>query len=224
MRTIVYIDGYNLFYGCLKHSDDKWLDLVQLFTAIIHAQNPDSSLSEVKFFTADIRAKLATHGQEAQHAQANYHRALELLYPDKIKIIKGYYSAEKASLLAFQNPPDKSSRVDVWKLEEKQTDVNLALEAYRDAARNHAEQFVFVSNDTDIATSLRLIREDFGEHLKIGVILPIRKSVSGRPGNNQLSQFADWTRTTITDEELACNQLPAKIPTKKKPIIKPGYW
>lgn len=224
MRTIVYIDGYNLFYGCLKHSSDKWLDIVRLFKTIIHAQNPDSVLTEVKFFTADIRAKLATHGQDAQHAQANYHRALELLYPGIIKIVKGYYSAEKANLLAFQNPPDKSNRVAVWKLEEKQTDVNLALEAYRDAARNHAEQFVFVSNDTDIATSLRLIRQDFNEHVKIGVILPIRKSVSGRPGNTQLSQFADWTRTSITDDELSNHHLPAKIPTKKKPILKPGYW
>jgi hypothetical protein len=34
METIVYIDGYNLFYGCLKHTKDKWLDLHTLFYAI----------------------------------------------------------------------------------------------------------------------------------------------------------------------------------------------
>jgi len=27
LRTRVYIDGYNLYYGCLKNSPDKWLDV-----------------------------------------------------------------------------------------------------------------------------------------------------------------------------------------------------
>ena len=40
-----------------------------------------------------------------------------------IKIIKGYYSLEQARLLEYVQPPDKSRRVDVWRLEEKQTDV-----------------------------------------------------------------------------------------------------
>lgn len=31
MDTIIYIDGYNLFYGCLKHTSFKWLDLHKLF-------------------------------------------------------------------------------------------------------------------------------------------------------------------------------------------------
>ncbi len=32
METTIYIDGYNLYYGCLKYSPYKWLDLVELFT------------------------------------------------------------------------------------------------------------------------------------------------------------------------------------------------
>ena len=31
MRTRVYIDGYNLYYGCLKGTAFKWLDLLALF-------------------------------------------------------------------------------------------------------------------------------------------------------------------------------------------------
>ena len=30
-RTRVYIDGYNLYYGCLKGTPHKWLDLLSLF-------------------------------------------------------------------------------------------------------------------------------------------------------------------------------------------------
>jgi len=46
--------------------------------------------TEIKFFTADIKAKIATHGQDANEAQQSYHRALEKCYPDTIEIIKGY--------------------------------------------------------------------------------------------------------------------------------------
>ena len=31
MRTVVYVDGYNLYYGLLRNTTLKWLDLVALF-------------------------------------------------------------------------------------------------------------------------------------------------------------------------------------------------
>ena len=111
----------------------------------------------------------------------------------------------------------------MWRLEEKQTDVNIALTAYRDAIQNKAQQVVFVSNDTDLEPALRALREDLGDAVTIGVIIPIRKD-SRRPKNQSLSQYADWTRSYITDDELADSRLPNKVPTKKKPILKPEYW
>lgn len=226
LKSIIYIDGYNLFYGCLKHSGDKWLDLHELFfERILRSQNPASELVGIKFFTADIKAKVASNGDAAMAAQNAYHRALCTLYGDKLTIIKGYYSLEKARLLAYRKPPDKEHRVDVWRLEEKQSDVRMALEGYRDAARGTAEQLIFVSNDTDLAPALEAIREDFGNRHEIGVILPIRKSEKHhRPGNEQLSRHANWTRSHILPEELSCSQLPEKVPTNKKPILKPEYW
>ena len=224
MRTNVYIDGYNLFYGCLKHSNDKWLDLYHLFAnRIIHAQDPNAIVDTVYFFTADIESKVSTMGANAQQAQHAYHRALQKKYPNHIKIIKGYYAFEKGNMLRYKQPPDKSDRVEVWRLEEKQTDVNIALTAYRDATQNKAQQVVFVSNDTDLEPALRALKEDMGNAVTIGVIIPIRKD-SRRPKNQSLGQYADWTRSYITDDELADSHLPDKVPTKKKPILKPEYW
>lgn len=227
MKTIIYVDGYNLFYGCLKHTSDKWLDLYRLFSTILRVQQPATELVKIKFFTADIRAKVASHGQQAMIAQQNYHRALTTLYPDTIEVLKGFYSLEPAHLLAFQSPPDKSKRVPVWKLEEKQTDVNIALTAYRDATRSNVDQLVFVSNDTDLEPALAAIRADFGTRHTMGLILPMRKTAAGdhqRSGNKRLSDLCNWMRRYITDEELAAAQLPAMIPTHKKPIYKPDYW
>lgn len=31
LRTRIYIDGYNFYYGCLRGTPYKWLDLLPLF-------------------------------------------------------------------------------------------------------------------------------------------------------------------------------------------------
>ncbi len=204
------------------------MDIHKLFfEQILIPQTPQTKLVSIKYFTADIKAKVAPRGQTSWIAQQTYLRALQILYPQKICIIKGYYSLEKAKLLAYQQPLDKEQRLDVWKLEEKQTDVNIALEAYRDASKGNAEQLVFVTNDSDIAPVLEAIREDFSDKLKIGVVFPIRTSIdkgTHRPANKQLSRLADWTRRHITDKELAASHLPNQVPTRKRPIGKPEYW
>ena len=227
MRTNIYIDGYNLYYGLLKHTEYKWLDIHKLFEHILKIQSPEYSINRIKYFTADIKSKVASHGQAAQQAQNNYNRALELLHPEQIEIIKGYYSLDYANLPKYQKPPDKSQRVAVWRLEEKQTDVNIALNMYRDVMRGDCEQIILVSNDTDLEPALDTIRQDKGDSVQIGIIIPIKKQEPGkshRPANQRLSQYADWTRHHIMDEELTQSQLPLKIPTNKKPIFKPEYW
>ena len=78
MRTIVYVDGYNLFYSLLKNSNYKWLDLYSLFQKqILHTQDPNTDLICIKYYTANIKAKFASHGALASEAQQRYHRALE---------------------------------------------------------------------------------------------------------------------------------------------------
>ena len=225
MKTTVYVDGYNLFYGCLQHGPYKWLDVHTLFARIVHEQTPSATIACVKYFTAPIRSKVASRGNAAMAAQQAYHRALKIRHPDCIEIIEGYYALEKANLLAYQQPPDKNHRVEVWKLEEKQTDVSIALGAYRDASAGRAEQLVFVSNDSDLVPALQALRDDFGDRHAIGLVMPMRKKDRPqRPGNDNLSQLADWTRRYILDDELAASQLPDMIPTRRKPIRRPEYW
>jgi uncharacterized LabA/DUF88 family protein len=228
VKTIVYVDGYNLYYGCLKYTPYKWLDLYKLFSQyILKIQSPQSTLEKVKFFTAPIKAKIASHGHDAMLAQERYHRALTTLYPETIEIIQGYYSLEPADMPRYQKPPDKTDRVAVWRLEEKQTDVNIALQIYRDVQKGYCDQVVVVSNDTDLEPPLKMIRHDFGQQIKIGVVIPVPKPEQGRqhrPPNARLSQYADWTRQFILKEELASSQLPDKVPTNKRPILKPDYW
>ncbi|MYE02471.1 MAG: NYN domain-containing protein [Alphaproteobacteria bacterium] len=39
MRTVVYVDGFNLFYGTLRGTPWRWLDLVALFEKVLQPQH-----------------------------------------------------------------------------------------------------------------------------------------------------------------------------------------
>ncbi|MGQ0800385.1 MAG: NYN domain-containing protein [Pseudomarimonas sp.] len=224
MRTIAFVDGYNLFFGCLKNTPYKWLDLVALIKLILHVQDPKSDLVQVRYFTAPIKARLASHGNAAANAQDRYHRAIQ--QRGRVEIYNGWYSLEGAWAPRKVVPPNKQDRVEIWRLEEKESDVHLALQLYRDAIRGECEQAVLVTSDSDLVPALKLLCVDAPE-VRRGLILPRREQLSGeerRPANASLSQFADWTRQEIKNAELAACQLPARVPTAKKPIDKPDYW
>jgi hypothetical protein len=137
-RAIVYIDGYNLYYSRLRETTYKWLDLVALFRdQIIKPQLPDATIEAVKYFTAPAMGKFASHGVNSVTAQNEYHRALKAKYPGDIEIILGYHNVEEARLMSYREPPNKSDRLSVWRIEEKQTDVNIALSIYRDVAHGN---------------------------------------------------------------------------------------
>jgi hypothetical protein len=110
-------------------------------------------------------------------------------------------------------------------IEEKQTDVNIALHAYRDAVQGVCNQVVICSNDSDLEPALRMIRMD-APHTKIGLIMPLRATAKadGKVPNKRLTPLAHWVRHYIMDEELAQSQLPPNVPTRKKPASKPGHW
>lgn len=147
LRTRVYVDGYNFYYGCLKGTHHKWLDLYKLFqehvlpSALIErdGQHVRSKLlpEALQFFTATI-IESAAKARDSVSSQARYHTALRKLHDGRIRIVEGYYSLTKvrAPRLDPDNPscpPNACDRVPIWRLEEKQTDVNLALHAYHDA-------------------------------------------------------------------------------------------
>ncbi len=226
-RTAVYIDGYNLYYGRLRDTQFKWLDLVKLFGHILKVQDgAQSNLEAVKLFTAYAKASFSSHGQASAIAQQSYHRALETLYPETLQIVLGNHSHDKngALLPTFIDgvPYDRAVRSRVWKIEEKQTDVNLALALYRDAAKGLYDQVIICTNDSDIEPALIALREDFPE-LMIGIVVPLSKT-GPRPPSASLSQHSHWSRRHILDEELEASQLQDQIPTRKKPIKKPSHW
>ncbi|MDM4772873.1 NYN domain-containing protein [Solimonas sp. SE-A11] len=221
MRTIAYVDGYNFYHGLLKHTNYKWLDLRALMADVLRSQDPESELINVKFFTAMIKAALARRKIDSTIAQDAYHRALALR---GCEVILGQFTLSHGSAPRYVQgtPADRDDRCEIWALGEKQTDVKVALQMYRDASLGQVDQIVLCTNDSDLSPSLAAIREDF-PHIRIGVILPRPPSLTARKSGT-LEGLAHWTRHAVREEELAKHQLPNRIPTRKKPIDKPSHW
>lgn len=231
MRTIVYIDGYNLYYGRIANTPYKWLDLPVLFGGIVRAQDPSSVLTQYKFFTAPALAKLARHGQASTNAQTTYHRALESKYPALFTKILGQHNISQADVPRYVDevtPPRKDDTVSSWKVVEKKTDVNIALAIYRDACKELVDQVVLCSNDSDAEPVLEAIRTDF-PHIRIGVITPRRPTQMGgktpRVTSTSLATHANWVRNHITDAEMENAQLRDVIVAPSgKQFKKPAHW
>jgi uncharacterized LabA/DUF88 family protein len=231
ISTAVYIDGYNLYYGRLRGTAYKWLDVVALFRVLLHQQQPEAVLNRVKYFSAPALGRFATHGAKSTESQSSYHRALQVMYPDTLLITLGSHTFDRDGTLLpkfeLGKAYDRNDRVRVWKIEEKQTDVNLALAMYRDACSGLFKQLIVCSNDSDVAPVLSAIKSDFPA-IRLGVVTPRRPPIEGkrphRAVSSSLDLHSDWTRQYLLDAELEAAQLPDRVATGKKPIRKPEYW
>lgn len=227
----MYIDGYNLYYGRLRGTPYKWLDVVQLFETHLKQRDQNEQLERVFLFTAHALANFASHGQNSTTAQQSYHRALKSLYGDRVEIVYGTHTYDRNGTLlpAFVagQPFDRTNRVRVWKLEEKKTDVNLAIRMYSDASKGLYDRIILVSNDSDAEPALEAIRKDF-PHMMVGVVMPIHPPAAEaeptRRASGSLVNQSHWVMENLKDDQLSSAQLPERVPTKKKPILKPSHW
>nr|WP_081647355.1 NYN domain-containing protein [Rhizobium grahamii] len=92
----------------------------------------------------------------------------------------GNYSLYKANqqIVPADDPkrwPRDCDKIQVWKLEEKQSDVNLALHLYDDALNGEVDQVVLVTNDTDLALALEILKVRCPHSVR-GLVIPTRKA------------------------------------------------
>jgi uncharacterized LabA/DUF88 family protein len=221
LRTIIYIDGYNLYYSALTKSKYKWLDLDKLFThRIIKSINPESEVIQIKFFTSPIKGQFSSDAMSPDR-QRKYHNALLATHPNLVEIIQGYHQLKETHAKHI-DPANGHEKIRVKILEEKQTDVNIGLHMYRDATLSNIDQLVLVSNDSDLTPAIKMIREDH-PHITIGLVLPVLASNKRRSA--QLEEYAHWTRGHLIEVELSESQLPNHVQNRKnKTIRKPKEW
>jgi hypothetical protein len=53
VATGIYIDGLNLYYGALRNSPYRWLDLERFCQVLL----PQDQISTIRYFTAPIKRR-----------------------------------------------------------------------------------------------------------------------------------------------------------------------
>lgn len=218
MRTIAYIDGYNLYYGLLRKSQYKWLDVYALFRDQV--LNQSSDLVEVRYYTAPMLGKMSDD-LESPIRQRRYLQALRKMHPIGLTLIEGRIVASTPFQRLIRPIPEAPhlQKVQVLDFNEKKTDVNIASDMINGAWLKTYDQAVLCSNDSDLEGALRSIKEHH-PHIRIGLVAPISGD-DPRKISSDLARFSDWKKILSTTL-LSRSQLPDRIPSSH--LSKPAAW
>ncbi len=209
MRTRVYVDGYNLFYACLRRSPHKWLNLHTLCTM----QLPRNKIDKVRYFTARVSAR--PNDPDQPQRQQTYLRALETV--PEIEIHYGHFLTHEVTM------PDAAAwaagrfrGVRVIKTEVKGSDVNLATHLLMDAVDGLFDVAIIVSNDSDLKEPIAQVRNRFGK--KVGILTPRGARIS-----RALLPLVDFVRP-FGPTSLKAAQFPERMSDAVGSFQKPAGW
>ena len=254
MRTRVYVDGFNLFYGALKGTSYKWLNPVELAHRVLP---PGHAIDKLLYFTARVSGVSNSGAPARQHA---YLRALGTLpevqvytgrflaktawrpltnlpianklidAPTKVTLPAGNHLVAGVQTLPVNSYPTSGSGkknrrksikplpdaviAEVHTMEEKGSDVNLAVHLLNDAWKGLFEVAVVISNDTDLITPIHMVTIDQGK--PVFVVCPGRWQMA--PGLRKVATYERHIRPAM----LKAAQFPNTLPGTT--ISKPAGW
>jgi len=199
-RVIVYIDGFNLYFGLRERKWYRymWLDLKQLSHRLLKT---NQKVILTKYFTSRVSSP-----KDKADRQNTFLEALGTL--PKFQIFYGNYQINSRKCMHC----GKYDRIP----NEKMTDVNIATEMLSDAFLDRFDTALLISADGDLETPVQKIAKTAGKRIVV-VFPPNRYSF-------KLQQVA--TATMIMGRgPLATSLLPKKI---KKPdgfvLERPAKW
>jgi uncharacterized LabA/DUF88 family protein len=227
LDTHVFIDGFNLYYGLLRETPFRWLDLERFCDLLL----PKNRVTAIYYFTARVDGR--DHDPDQPARQQAYLRALQSLPRVQIEFgtflsnvvrrpqvetnaanPKRHVEVHGQPVLA-RNPDGTPKLVHVLKTEEKGSDVNLAAFLLRDAFRKACSCAVVISNDSDLLTPIRIAKSECG--LTVGLVPPRRR------GSIELKALADFVIDPRT-HHLERSQFPDTFDDDDGTVHKPVSW
>ncbi|MEM6911085.1 MAG: NYN domain-containing protein [Verrucomicrobiota bacterium] len=214
MKTILYIDGFNLYYGALRKTPFRWLDPIRLARQAF----PKNRIVGTKYFSAKVDPAIGD--PQAPVRQAIYWRALKTL--PLLEIIEGQFRTRRSWAKVASPPPEK---IEVLKNEEKGSDVNLASYLLLDAFQNKFQAAIVISGDSDLFTPIRMVKDQLSK--PVGVLNSQRLSGPHKPKerkNAGLRRAASFYKKGVTWAQLERSQFPDSLRDKTGPMKKPSKW
>jgi hypothetical protein len=218
MRTVICIDGFNLYFRLLeKRPALKWLNIKALAEKLLR---PINKVIGVKYYTARVSGRI---DKAAPARQQLYLHALRTI--PEISVYMGtFILSEKFAGLA--KPPEFRPRISLpspWpdvvkviKVEEKGSDLNLAFHLLLDAFQSNFEVAAVLSNDSDLVEPIRIVTQIIGK--PVGLLSPVPNP------NPELSRVSSFIRH-ISVSDLAAAQFPSPLVRADGSVLnKPASW
>ena len=139
----------------------RWLDLTALCRQVL----PNHDIQRIRYFTARVRAPATDPGKPGR--QDIYLRALSTI-PNLTIHFGSFLSHPKMMHLAHPAPGGPQT-IEVIRTDEKGSDVNLASYLLVDGFERDYDIAVVVSNDSDLATPIQLVRRN--DHQAKGMVI-----------------------------------------------------
>jgi uncharacterized LabA/DUF88 family protein len=208
MKTVVYVDGFNLYYGAVKETPYKWLNIHKLCQLLL----PKNQIIKIKYFTALVTARPTDMDQP--NRQQIYLRALRSI--PIMEIIYGHFLSHEITMPLVNPPPGGPKYVRVIKTEEKGSDVNIATHMINDGYIGRYEVAVVLSNDSDLVEPIKIVRQELS--LPVGVLNPIPAHPS-----HELQKHASFMKP-IRKGVLSVSQFPERMKDVNGEFHKPTKW
>ena len=207
MKTNVYVDGFNLYYGCIKGTPYRWLDLAKLCALLL----PSHDINRIRYFTALLDARPDDPQQPLR--QQIYLRALQTI--PNLSIHYGHFLSNVIRMPLAHPLPNGPRTVEVVKTEEKGSDVNLATYLLVDAFNKDCEVAAIISNDSDLKSPIEFVRSQLG--IRVAIL---------NPHQNRSRALYDVTDAykPIRKGPLGASQFPATLTDAPGVITKPAIW
>lgn len=185
-RVIVYVDGFNLYFGLMEagFQEFRWLNVKALAENLLKT---GQILCEVKYFTARV-----ANNPDKQKRQTNY---LEALYESGVSIFYGQYQMNSIECRRCGH---------VWPdANEKMTDVNIATHLLIDAYKDRYDMAMLISGDSDLVPPIKAVHDNFPKK-RVFVAFPPKRH------NNTVAIVAKGS-LIVGRKKLAESQLPEAI-------------
>jgi len=207
-RAFVYVDGFNLYYGAVKDTKLKWLNIHHLCELLL----PELAIHTIKYFTARVSGRKDDPDKPTR--QQIYLRALRTI--PRLEVIYGSFLSHDVLMPLADPAPGGPRFARVVRTEEKGSDVNIAAHLVHDAHQQLFEVAVLVTNDSDLLEPIRLVRRQLG--LPVGILNPHEQTPSV-----VLVREAAFMKQ-IRHGALAASQFPDVLRDSKGKFHKPTAW
>ena len=199
-RVVAFIDGFNLYHSLVENPSYrkyKWLNLRTLIETYV----PTKNLREIHYFTA-----LTTWNLQKM---VRHKTLIKVLESTDVTIVYGEFRKRERTC--------PNCRRTYSSHEEKQTDVNIAIDLFRLAILDRYDTALILSGDSDLIPSIKAVKSTFPSK-KVGILIPIGRRAE------ELKQHCDF-HIKIREKNLARCVFPdTVILSDGTRIAKPPTW